>query len=240
MLAAAAFFSARHTPTKGTATKETHVEPDTDGSQGNTSTAEPSCTPDDPSEKICPNDPLDDPSEKLCPNDPLEESCASVDVIVGMDGSSDAALDQSVADSLELEKCDFVELIAAQAFQKKHLAAAPQEEAAKDKPLAASKEENVSVEDSKLGQAVQEKPVAAPQEEVTPVEETKTADMAKLQVGVQPETKSSTAFVTQHDEQYDEEAFDDDDISEDIDESIECFDESASLKGGFESDGESC
>lgn len=227
MMAAAAFFSARHTPTKETATKETDVEPDTNGSQGTTSTAEPSCTP-------------DDPSEKTCPNDPLEQSGASVDVIVGMDGSTDAALDQSVADSLELEKCDFVESIAAQAFQKKQLAAAPQKEAAKDKPLAASKEENISVEDSKLGQAVQEKPVAAPQEEVTPVEETKAADMTKLQVGVQPETKSSTAFVTQHDEQYDEEAFDDDDISEEIDESIECFDESASLKGGFESDGESC
>eukprot|EP00746_Dinoflagellata_sp_MGD_P111184 gnl/MRDRNA2_/MRDRNA2_48009_c0_seq2.p1 gnl/MRDRNA2_/MRDRNA2_48009_c0~~gnl/MRDRNA2_/MRDRNA2_48009_c0_seq2.p1 ORF type:complete len:678 (-),score=193.71 gnl/MRDRNA2_/MRDRNA2_48009_c0_seq2:5-2038(-) len=228
MMAAAAFFAARCKEEVRTPTKETTVKPNASNSVGTTEatnnpvaqssgvsagTTEAPNKPDtqssidvtNSSEKTEPSNQLNNPDpessrdvnsssgksepsnqvtstkteEALTPLSTKNAQAASpspspssYDVLDQSGASIVTGVDMSVADSLELEKCDFVEVIA--------------------KP-------QVDAPTAKVG--VVEKPVTAP------------------------------------DEQYDEDGFDDD-ISEEIDESIECFDDSVSLKNGFESDAE--
>jgi len=166
------------------------------------------------------------------PSDLLDQSGASsarsVDVVVA------AGLDFSVADSLELEKCDFVEIITKPSTKVEQPPAA-----AEPKGLGLASVPAAQPKGLGLASVPQEPATASTEkeEEVKPKPPSPQATAsAKLE---EEKPKPASSFVTQQDELYDEEAFDDDDdISEEIDESIEGFDDSGSLPGGFESDGD--
>jgi len=199
MMAAAAFFAARckqqPEPMSEGLSSSTEAKADTTSKETNclvnpsqeSRASDDKITATNTKEKEDPITPEHKVKASQLPDSPSsreEQSGISVDVFVqGMDCSS--ALDLSVADSLELEKCDFVESVA--------------------KPGAAAK------------------PLAD----------------ANTKVEEDEESKTPSSFITQSAPQYDNEVFDeDDDSSEEIEESIECFDDSASLPDGFGSEAE--
>jgi hypothetical protein len=193
MMAAAAFFAARCKEPVRSATKENTVKPDASSSSGGADAPQNTAAGSSSSSSVAfgagdqvaqtKAEEPSSPSSLLKASSP-SASPSSYDVLDQSGASVVTAVDVSVADSLELEKCDFVEAI------------------------------------------------AQPQPVLSKVETAPTT-----QIGVSEQPAQEASFGTRQDERYDEDAFDDD-ISEEIEESIECFDDSVSLKNGFESDAE--